>query len=206
VRYNGLLEGIGVRATADLEQYQAQVGTMLAAVRTTDARTMRPLAMTDKHKGAVLAVAAFDLPGRIVGFWHGRGLNRENWRYLSVAPRRRRIYNACGLGFFSVLEKLDPQAEVLVVDDPAEAVYLHTRHFRDHGSPLPVILTSTQRVCDNLGLWRRMPRRPYLFWSPKSCARMAEQAEAAGGLVTHIKCPLDALKRVEEEDDSNRAF
>ncbi|MFC1596746.1 hypothetical protein ACFL5Q_02260 [Planctomycetota bacterium] len=140
----------------------------------------------------VLVVPAYDLPGRICGFWLlGRELSTEAgdilFRPVRLGGSSRRIKEA-GLGMATVMEqKTDAMFgdAVYVVDDPLIALRLQIRWSRNSNFPLPLVLCRSDTRAQTGPVWRQLPPRPFIFVGQDP--HMFKLAKSAGGLVSSYK-------------------
>jgi hypothetical protein len=130
---------------------------------------------------SVLLIPTLETHNRICGWWViGRSLNPQtDIQYLhnSHDGPQEKDY-APGLALWRPEEQPDErwQNTVFVLDDLFLAIRLHLKHFRDHGTYLPVVFVSPERL-PREEVWREHANRNWLFWSAKEDERLRKLAQ-----------------------------
>lgn len=197
-----LHDQFGLYSLDNADRWRTQLGGMvLGTTKTLASRAVRPNANPSDiylFKGTgwddLLTLSFQDVPGRACGFWFcGRqGAWPDDWLYhrieryhgfqANTPPDERET----GLAFLEAVAAHSPyfgDTAFVLCNQPQAALTLHGRHFRDHGDLLPVGLTYEGPRGVARHIWRCLPNKELVFWSPRPTREVFAQARAAGGRV-----------------------
>ena len=132
--------------------------------------------------GEVLAIAHFDLPGRVCGFlFVGRDGRTSDRVFKSTYRLTSTQRPEGGLAGLETVERSNGEFghDVLAVADPLLAVRLQVRHAISHTRPLPMVAWCDQPQALTKYAWRTLSDKKVVVWAWRLTAAVVYQAMRA---------------------------
>lgn len=133
----------------------------------------------------VMAIYFKVLPGRLSGVWFaGRdGKFPKDWVFRWSISGYSKL--EAGLGFYDAVLEQNSQFgnTAFAVLDPILAIRLHSKWFKDNGTPLPLVLAYESLKCKSNQVWGRLPPRDWVFWGMVPTPELFSQAAMVNGKI-----------------------